>query len=142
MPTPTDPQLETLSRVPLFANLKPKHLRSISDAGRRSSYEPGEKIVRKGEEGNSLYLILDGEVEVRSGTRVLASLGKRNFFGEIALLDNRPRSADIVAVAPTTCLMITARSFERIIHDDPGIIQEIVAELIRRLRKANVSMTE
>ncbi len=131
-----------VSRVPLFANLGKKHLNYISEVGRRSSYDPGEKIVKKGEEGNGLYLILEGEVEVRSGDRVLASLGKGNFFGEIALFDSQPRSADIVAVSRTTCFGITARSFERILQKEPKIVQGIIRELARRLRKANVALME
>lgn len=142
MPRVSDPQLEMISRVPLFANLGKKHLKSISEVGKRLSYDPAEKIVKKGEEGNGLYLILEGQVEVRSGDRVLANLGKGNFFGEIALFDNQPRSADIVAVSSTTCLGITALSFERILQREPKIVLAIIRELAHRLRKANVALTE
>jgi len=129
-----DQQLGMISRVPLFSGLNGKHLRSISDKGRRVSFGPGEKIVRKGEPGDGLYLILEGDVEVRSGNRVLATIGKNNFFGEIALLDKKPRSADIVAMSPTTCFLITANSFERAIQKEPKIVFGIMKELSRRLR--------
>ncbi len=98
--------------------------------------------MSKGEEGSTLYLILDGLVAVRSGNRVLANLGKGNFFGEIALFDKQPRSADVVAVSHTTCLGITAASFERILQKEPKIVLGINRELARRLRNANVALTE
>lgn len=133
-----DQQLDMIGRVPLFQGLNGKHLRSITEKGRRVSFETGEKIVRKGEPGDGLYLILKGDVEVRSGNRVLATIGKDNFFGEIALLDKKPRSADIVAVSPTTCLLITANSFERTIQKEPKIVFGIMKELSRRLRGADM----
>jgi CRP-like cAMP-binding protein len=133
-----DQQLDMINRVPLFQGLNGKHLRSISEKGRRVSFETGEKIVRKGEPGDGLYLILEGDVEVRSGNRVLATIGKNNFFGEIALLDKKPRSADIVAVSPTTCFLITANSFERTIQKEPKIVFGIMKELSRRLRGADM----
>ena len=129
-----DQHTEIISRVPLFSGLNGKHLRSISDKGRQVSFDAGEKIVRKGEPGDGLYLILEGDVEVRSGNRVLATISKNNFFGEIALLDKKPRSADIVAISPTTCFLITANSFERTIQKEPKIVFGIMKELSRRLR--------
>jgi CRP-like cAMP-binding protein len=133
---------EATSRVPLFANLDKKHLNYLANVARRSSYRPGEIIVRKGEKGDELCLILAGQVEVRSGGKVLANLGKGDFFGEIALFDNQPRSADVVAVSPTTCFGIARPSFQRILGKEPKMVPGIMKELANRLRKANVSLTE
>jgi len=142
MPRASDQQFELMSRVPLFTNLDKKHLNYLADTAKRSSYDSGEVIVRKGERGNGFYVILEGQVEVRSGDRVLASLGKGNFFGEIALFDNQPRTADIVAVSPTTCFGIAGPSFERILGKEPKIVHGIIKELAQRLRKANAALTE
>ncbi len=137
-----DIQLEMISKVPLFANLEKKHVEAISDAGKRLSYDPGRKIVKKGEKGIGFYLILEGQVEVRSGEKVLAKLGKGNFFGEMALLDNQPRSADVVAVAPTTCFGLTGWSFEGILKKEPEMVFGIMKELTRRLRESDAALTE
>ena len=131
-----------ISKVPLFANLRKKHIEAISGSGKRLSYDPGRKIVKMGEKGIGFYLILDGQVEVRSGDKVLEKLGKGNFFGEMALLDKQPRSADVVAVAPTTCFGITGWSFEEILKKEPEMVLGIMRELARRLREANAALTE
>ncbi len=131
-----------ISKVPLFANLEKKHVEAISDAGKRLSYDSGHKIVRKGEKGMGFYLILEGKVEVRSGEKVLAKLGKGNFFGEMALLDNQPRSADVVAVAPTTCFGLTGWAFEGILKKEPEMVIGIMKELTHRLRESDAALTE
>ena len=137
-----DIQLEMIRRVPLFENLDKKHVEAISSVGKRLSYDPGRKIVKKGEKGIGFYLILDGQVEVRSGDKVLAKLNKGNFFGEMALLEKEPRSADVVAIAPTTCFGITGWSFDEILKKEPEIASGIIRELARRLRQANAALTE
>jgi CRP-like cAMP-binding protein len=139
---PADIQFEMISKVPLFASLGKKHVQAISGFGKRLSYDPGRKIVKEGEKGIGFYLILDGQVEVRSGDKVLAKLSKGNFFGEMALLDKEPRSADVVATAPTTCFGITGWSFEEILRKEPEIASGIIKELARRLREANAGLTE
>ena len=137
-----DAQLEIVSKVPLFTNLNKKHLKAISESGKKLSFAKGEKIVGKGDTGDSLYVVLDGRVEARSGEKVLAKLGKGKFFGEIALFDKQPRSADIIAVSPTTCLRITGLAFERTLQKEPKIVHGVMMELAQRLRNADMALTE
>lgn len=131
-----------LSTVPLFSGLKKKHLQSIAKAGKELSYGPGSKIVGEGEGGVGLYIILDGLVEVTKKGKVLARLGKGQFFGEMSLLDGRPRSADVIAVEKTSCFVLTSWAFAGLVKTSPGIAVNLLKELAGRLRETNRAFTE
>ena len=92
--------------------------------------------------GVGFYLIIDGNVEVRRKGKVLSELGSGQFFGEMALIDNRLRSADVVATAPTTCLALTAWSFIGLVRSEPNIAVGVMKELVKRLRGTNRTLTE
>jgi len=131
-----------LSSVPLFSGMKKKHLQAIAKAGKELSYEPGTTVVGEGEGGVGLYIILDGLVEVRRKGKVLARLGKGQFFGEMSLLDGKPRSADVVAVERTSCFGLTSWSFIGLVKTNPEIAVNLLKELAGRLRETNRAFTE
>jgi len=126
-----------VGRAPLFSGLKGKQLKTIVSAGQELSYEPGRIIVKEGEMGAGFYLILDGSVEVRKGNKVLSKLTAGQFFGEMALLDRNPRSADVVVTSPTRCYGLTPWAFTAILRSNPQIALNLLKELIVRLRKSN-----
>ena len=129
--------IKMIRGVLLFSGLKDKQVKSIANAGKELSYQVGQVIVREGEMGVGFFLILDGKVEVRKGTRVLSKLGTGQFFGEMALLDRQPRSADVVATAPTNCYGLTAWAFEALVRSQPEIALNMLKELTARLRKSD-----
>jgi len=94
-----------LRQVPVFSGLSRRELAMLVEIGHRRTYESGEYIFRKGQEGDALYLIESGQVQVVTGPpsdeKVLAYLGPGNFFGELALLDDSPRSASARAETET-----------------------------------------
>ena len=123
-----------LAEVPLFANLSGRHLNRVAGAGRIRRIHRGTTIVRAGEPGDSLYVILDGEVSVRRrGLRPL-SLGMGSFFGELALLDGGPRTASVVASEPVVVFTLTRSRFLKLLNDEPAIAVAVLKELARRLR--------
>jgi CRP/FNR family transcriptional regulator, cyclic AMP receptor protein len=124
-----------LVAVPLFAGLDHKELETIAESGREVSFEAGKKILQQGERGLAFLLILDGSVEVNKDGKRLAKLGKGQFFGEMTVIDDQPRSADVVAIEPTTCFGLTAWSFDAVIGSNPSIAKQIMKELVRRLRQ-------
>lgn len=128
--------------VPLFSGLRDKQLRRIAAGGRQRAYKEGQAIVSEGEAGVGFYLIMDGAVEVRRAGKVLAKLGAGNFFGEMSLLDRNPRSSDVVAVSPTTCLVLTSWQFQGIVEDNSGIALNLLKTLVHRLREANKSLVD
>jgi CRP-like cAMP-binding protein len=105
-------------------------------------YDAGSAIVEKGEGGVGFYLILEGAVEIKSNGTTLAKLGPGQFFGEMSVIDNQPRSANVVAVEPSRCLILSAWSFNALITEHPKIALKILQEFVRRLRDTNKALSE
>jgi len=92
-------------------------------------------VVRRGEKGVGFFVILDGRVEARKGGKSLATLGPGDFFGELALFDNRPRSADVVALEPTTVIVLSRWEFWGFASKRPDILRTILQVMARRLEQ-------
>ena len=134
--------LEKLHTVPLFSGLKEKHLRAILASGKQRTYKEGDAIVEEGEAGVAFYLILDGAVEVRRKGKVVAKLGSGNFFGEMSLLDSNPRSSDVVAVAPTTCLLLSSWTFQGFVGSNKEVAINLLKTLVHRLRESDRALSD
>ncbi len=130
-----------LGTVPFFATLDEKKRKSMASEGKEMTYKAGDAIVGEGGMGLGFYLILDGKVEVKKGGRTLATLGKGQFFGEMSLIDEQPRSADVVAVAPTKCWAITSWAFKGLVKANPEVALVMLTEMVKRLRAAQSSPT-
>jgi CRP-like cAMP-binding protein len=106
-----------------------------------ASYAPGEKIFEQGELGTEMFIILDGDVEIvkhiNGESHVLSHLEKGDFFGEMALLENVPRTADAVAVGEVKALVINGSRFDEMLHKNPEIAVRIIRKYSKRLREAN-----
>jgi len=130
-----------LGSVPFFSGLDQKKRSSIASQGKELAYRAGETIVEDGSKGVGFYLVLEGKAEVRKKGKVLATLGKGQFFGEMSLIDEQPRSADVVAVSPTRCWALTSWAFEPIMKANPDIALMMLKEMVKRLRAAQSSPT-
>jgi CRP/FNR family transcriptional regulator, cyclic AMP receptor protein len=131
--------VDVMAGVPYFDGLNDKARKSIANEGKVIDYEAGKIIVGEGGTGVGFYLVLDGKVEVRKGAKVLAELGKGQFFGEMSLIDGLPRSADVYAVAPTKCWVLASWSFAGVLKAHPEIAAPMLKELVKRLRSAQSS---
>ncbi len=98
--------------------------------------------MREGESGVGFYLIVGGSAEVRRDGRALTKLARGQFFGEMGLLDQQPRSADVVALEDTDCLVLSGPTFWSLVSTNPKIARALVQELARRLRETNKTLTE
>lgn len=125
-----------LSSVPIFAGLETKARKAIASQGKEFSYKEGAVVVSRGTLGVGFFLILDGKVEVRKDGKVLATLSKGEFFGEMSLIDDQPRSADVVAVQPTKCWAISSWAFASVMKAHPEISVGMLKEVVKRLRAA------
>lgn len=129
---------QTLRDVPLFRGLEPKQLKSLARWVATRTYQPGQAIVEEGQTGLGLYCIQAGRVKVTqrsgSGERDLSQLGSGDFFGEMALLDDKPRSATVTAVEPTTCVLLDKSQFLAELRTYPEIAVAILPVLVERLR--------
>ncbi len=114
---------DLISRVAIFADIDPRKRAKISRLLRARLTLPGETILRKGERGDSMYFISSGAVEVRIDPPV--RLGTGDFVGELAILDSRPRAADVVALGFCQLLRLSSRDFDRLMRADDGLREQI-----------------
>jgi CRP/FNR family transcriptional regulator len=132
---------DVLSQVPLFSGLTTHELQVIGAACREREYPAGATLLRQGETGVGLFVILSGRVRVTQrrddGTeRELATLGRGDVVGEVALLDDLPRSATATALEPTRALVLPVWDFRAALREAPEIGIKLLAVLSRRLRHA------
>lgn len=130
-----------MGSVPFLSGLDDKKRDNVASQGKELSYNAGDTIVDEGAMGVGFYLVLEGKAEVRKQGKVLATLGKGQFFGEMSLIDEQPRSADVVAVAPTRCWALTSWAFNSIVKANPEIALKMLKEVVKRLREAQSSPT-
>ena len=117
---------ERLAKVPLFAGLDKKHLQQVSSLVTQIDVKEGKDLTREGEHGNEFIIILEGEAEVKVGDDVVATRGPGDYFGEIALISNQPRTATVTATTPMKIEVIGRREFQTMLHDNPGIATELL----------------
>jgi CRP/FNR family cyclic AMP-dependent transcriptional regulator len=125
-----------LKSIDLFSQIPGEDLAQIALISTEETRDTNEEIFAEGESGDALYLVLDGKVRVHREDRVIAELGERECFGEMAILDAAPRSATVTALADTNLLKISREDFQEIMSEKPEIANGIIKVLSRRLRHA------
>jgi len=142
--------VEQLAKIELFAGLKPEALEIIAKVASEEVHAHGDKIFRHGEVGDKLFLILEGKVRISRevpgmGEEALAVLGPGQAFGEMALLDESPRSADALVHDRCRLLTISKDGFDDLLflHKDLAyeVLWGVVRTLIGRLRETNDKLT-
>lgn len=148
----TDPAdvVEALSRIHLFAGISNKGLEQIASLAHEESYRLGKVIFKEGSQGNALYMILDGKVRISRevsgmGEEALAVLSAGDAFGEMALIDDFPRSADARVHERCRLLVIQKEQLEDLLFLHKELAYEILWNFVRilssRLRETNDKMT-
>ena len=133
---------ELLKRVPLFEGLNDDELEALSDVALLRVFPKDRVVIMAEEEGDSLFVIHTGQVKVsivsEDGREVILSiLGEGNFFGEMALLDDNPRSANVTTMEETELLMVRRADFLRFIQRSPQTAIKLLSVLAGRLRKTD-----
>ena len=124
---------ERIAQIPLFAGLSKKELASVSGLATRLDLPAGTELTKQGDTGNEFVIILDGEVDVVIDGNVVATRGSGDYFGEIALLSERPRTATVVAKTPVAIEVIGRREFRALVDDQPAIEAQLRAVMAERL---------
>jgi CRP-like cAMP-binding protein len=124
---------EHLAAVPLFEGLSKKQLRRISSLMTRLDEPAGKVLTTEGQQGYEFFIVLEGEVEVRQGDRLVATRGPGEYVGEIALLDKRPRTATVVATTPLLVEVLSRREFMSLLAQAPELSEQLLATMARRL---------
>lgn len=143
-----DKTTSLLRRSHLFRDLDPEVVRLLAERAASRRYKKGERVFHQGDPGDAMYVVKEGRVKVvvvsEAGEEmVLATLGPAQSFGELALIDDHPRSAGAVAVETTTLLVITRRSLSEALTLHPEIAQKLLKSLgavIRRLTEQTADL--
>src|SRR5712691_3767292 len=128
------PEVEALRSVPFFEDLTPEDLDRIARIGRRRSFAAGEPVVTKEEVGGGLFVILSGTATVEAGGKQ-HTLGPGEFFGEMALLAGKPRSATVTASEPVEAMTFEAMYFRPFLIKNPSVAVTILEGVVERLRE-------
>jgi len=126
----------------LFSDLDRESLNKIKSLGTKKSFSPNQVIIREGEKGDEFYIILKGKVKVMQGEKILSFIKEGDFFGEMALLEDAPRSASIYAITPVIVVIFTRDEFKGILSFSPEVSLKILKTLSKRLRDIDAKMLE
>jgi len=126
-----------LSRVALFRDVASADLAEVAAIAREERFAQGEAICRRGDEGSDLYVVTEGSVAVRIGDRLLATLQAGQVVGELAVLDSRPRSADVIAATDVEVLRIPGDEFQRLLERSSGLARGLLRVLASRVRDSS-----
>ncbi|MBI2972288.1 MAG: cyclic nucleotide-binding domain-containing protein [Armatimonadetes bacterium] len=127
--------LDRLKKVPIFSALPPKELEWISRSMKERVYEPGAVIVKQGDPGVGFFLVADGTVEVTHDGHKLREMGAGEFFGEMALMEERVRTATVTAKTQTRCLQLVRWDFRAMLKENPDLAVRMLEVVVRRLRE-------
>jgi CRP/FNR family transcriptional regulator, cyclic AMP receptor protein len=129
--------VDLFATVPLFRGLGNEELTAISKLCKPMAFGEGDVMVKEGDAGLGFYLIVKGSATVRHKGKTVAQLKRGSFFGEMSLLDSGPRSADVVASEPTSCLVLLRWNFWSLVSKNNKIAKGLLEEMARRLRATN-----
>ncbi|MBI2123110.1 MAG: cyclic nucleotide-binding domain-containing protein [Armatimonadetes bacterium] len=121
--------------MPIFSALPPKELEWISRSMKERVYEPGAVIVKQGDPGVGFFLVADGTVEVTHDGHKLREMGAGEFFGEMALMEERVRTATVTAKTQTRCLQLVRWDFRAMLKENPDLAVRMLEVVVRRLRE-------
>lgn len=130
-----------LSTIWLFSTCSTKELRTVQRALDEVATPPGTVLCDEGTIGREFFFIVDGQASVRRGGRKVASLGPGDYFGELALLDRRPRSATVVADTDMVLLNMNRREFIGLLEEVPALCRKMLGAMARRLREADSTVS-
>jgi CRP/FNR family transcriptional regulator, cyclic AMP receptor protein len=132
-----DTKVRALGRASLFDGLSRKELTQLARVSEDLDVEPGTVLCREGETGQEFFVIVDGKVKVTRKGRRVAMRGGGDFVGEIALLEDVPRTATVTAETPVRLFVLTRKDFRHLIDTNPRIERKVLRALARRLAETS-----
>ena len=131
-----DEKLEMLRQVPLFSRLGGRQLLRLGMLADEVDLPKGRVLMREGDRGEELFVVVHGDVAVERGGKTIAQRGAGDFFGEIALVDGGPRTATVTLTSDSRLLVISRRDFHAMMDEFPEIRLQILEALAHRVRAA------
>lgn len=132
--------VDHLKLCPLFAGLSGRQFGMIANHARQDRFKADSTIAKQGSAGNWFFIILDGVVSVERDGKLLKTMSQGGYFGEISLLDGRPRTASILAESDVDVLIIDKTSFSRLLKTVPGLQEKVLMAVCSYLRKAEATL--
>jgi CRP/FNR family cyclic AMP-dependent transcriptional regulator len=126
-------KVELIRHAPLFAHVSKRQLEQIAQIADEIDLREGKEMTKQGSRGREFFVLLEGNADVKKNGRRINTLGPGDFFGEIALVSDTPRTASVIATSPVRALVITDRSFKRLMSDSPEIQERVLSALAARL---------
>jgi CRP-like cAMP-binding protein len=129
-----DAKANALARCPFFAGLSRGQLMELAKVTEDMEVDEGKAMTREGQSGSEFFVIVDGEVSVTKEGSEVRRLGPGDFFGEIALLEDTPRTATVTATTPLRFFVLTRQAFRSLLAHQPGIADKVTRALEERVR--------
>ena len=126
-----------LAKVPLFRGCSPEAIEQLAEVTAEFAFDADQPIVKQGQVGNGLHVIVSGGARIVAGTDELARFGPGDFFGELSVIDQRPRTATAYAIGPTVCLALASWDLMTVLEREPQLALNLLKELASRLRSAD-----
>ncbi len=126
-------KIDLIRKVPLFARCSRAELKEIALLADEIDLHEGKEMTREGAPGREFFVLLEGTADVKKNRRRVNRLGPGDFFGEIALVSHEPRTATVIATSPVRALVITDRSFRRLLDDAPQVQTKVMEAMAERL---------
>ena len=140
MPLTSEEKRARLETVPLFRDCSGEVLDRLAAVTAEFAFGSDAPIVQQGQVGNGLYVIVSGGARIVAGSDELARLGPGDFFGELSVIDQRPRAATAYALGETVCLALASWDLVALLERDPALAMNLLRELARRLREADAQL--
>jgi CRP-like cAMP-binding protein len=128
-----DTKVDSLRRAPLFADLSKDELQQLARVTEDLEVGEGKVLCREGEPAQEFFVIIEGEVEVTRQGRRLSTLSDGDFFGEIALLEDIPRTATVTAKKPLRFFVLTRQAFWGMVDRNPEVERKVLRALAKRV---------
>lgn len=136
MPLSIERRADLFAACTLFTGIGSEGIAILADKAAEVEFPPGHVIARQGEIGTGFFVVVAGGVRVVRDGELVARLGPGDFFGELSVLDRKPRNAMVAAEGPTTCLALASWDFDAVLLANPSLTLAILRGLAERLREA------
>lgn len=127
--------LDYLRKAPIFKGLPARELEFIARSVKERVFEPGTVIVKQGDPGVGFFMIVDGRVEVIHDNHKIRDMGPGEFFGEMALMEERIRTATVTATERTRCLALVRWDFRALLKENPELAVRMLEVVVQRMRE-------
>jgi CRP/FNR family cyclic AMP-dependent transcriptional regulator len=126
-------KVELIKKAPLFSECSRKDLNEIAGIADEIDLREGKELTKEGRPGREFFVLVEGTADVKKGNRRINKMAAGDFFGEISLITQRPRTATVTATSPVRALVITDRSFRSLLEHQPEIQGKVMSALAARL---------